>query len=143
MSEISNTSGTLSVETLSSTTPSASTTPSSATPETTASVPVSDSVSIGSLNASAIPPETASAATAGSDDPLVQAALALEEILPGGEFPPNTSLRIEQDEESGRFIYQSIDNETGEVVRQFPPEDILEILALFRDPEGVIFDDLA
>lgn len=87
--------------------------------------------------------DTALNLLAGGEDPLVQAASALDSLLPEGRFPPNTSLRIEQDDVSGRFIYQSVDNDTGEVVKQFPPEDILEILSLFRDPEGVVLDNLA
>lgn len=95
-------------------------------------------------NAFQAPPRTSlTAEVSAGRDPLEIAANALEAALPGGEFPPNTTLRIEQDEESGRFVYQSVDNETGEVVRQFPPEDFLEILSSFREPEGVVVDDLA
>ncbi|WP_374764542.1 flagellar protein FlaG [Yunchengibacter salinarum] len=76
-------------------------------------------------------------------DPLERAAQALEKFIPAQEDEPKTKLRIEKDEESGRFIYQNVNTETGEVVRQFPPEDILEFLSFFRNPEGVAFDDKA
>ena len=50
-------------------------------------------------------------------------------------------LRINRDEDSDRFVYQSIDRDTGDVLRQFPPEEILEILGKFRAPEGIVLDD--
>lgn len=74
-------------------------------------------------------------------DPLVRAAEALEELIPEIEQTPNTRLRIEQDEETGRFIYSNVDNESGEVIRQFPPESIFEFLASFRNVEGILVDD--
>ncbi|WP_262696419.1 flagellar protein FlaG [Kordiimonas aquimaris] len=74
-------------------------------------------------------------------DPLVRAAEALEELIPEIEQTPNTRLRIEKDEETGRFIYSNVDNESGEVVRQFPPESIFEFLASFRNVEGLLVDD--
>ena len=76
-------------------------------------------------------------------DPLQQAATAISNLIPEEEIIENSSLRIEQDEATGRFIYQSIDNVSGEVLRQFPPEQILEFLAFYRDPEGIVLDDEA
>ena len=78
-----------------------------------------------------------------SSDPLAQAAEAISEFIPDTEAFANTTLRIEQDEASGRFVYQSIDNASGEVLRQFPPEQILEFLAFYREPEGIVVDDEA
>lgn len=76
-------------------------------------------------------------------DPLQQAADAIANLIPEEEILENSSLKIEQDEATGRFIYQSIDNVSGEVLRQFPPEQILEFLAFYRDPEGIVVDDEA
>jgi len=76
-------------------------------------------------------------------DPLEQAATALTDFIPEEELIENSSLRIEQDENTGRFIYQSVDNDSGEVLRQFPTEQILEFLSFFRDPEGIAVDDEA
>jgi uncharacterized FlaG/YvyC family protein len=45
----------------------------------------------------------------------------------------NTSARskllIDRDEEAGRFIYRVLDPETGETMRQWPPEQYLELVA--------------
>ena len=76
-------------------------------------------------------------------DPLQQAAEAIIDFIPEEEVLENSSLRIEQDEATGRFIYQSVDNVSGEVLRQFPPEQILEFLAFYREPEGIVVDDEA
>lgn len=75
-------------------------------------------------------------------DPLEQAAEAIEEFIPEFEQVPNTRLRIDKDDETGRFVYYSIDDESGEVLRQFPPENILKFLSYYRGlEEGLIVDD--
>ena len=76
-----------------------------------------------------------------SRDPFEQAAELLEEFIPEVEQVANTSLRIDKDEETGRFVYFSIDDESGEVVRQFPPENILEFLSYYRGLEGLLLDE--
>ncbi len=44
-------------------------------------------------------------------------------------------LTFERDEASGRMIVRVIDPESGEVVRQFPPEELLKIAAIV-DAQG-------
>ena len=47
-------------------------------------------------------------------------------------YPPaDYRLVIEQDKASGTFIYKTLDRRTGEVVQQFPRE---EVLRLHEDP---------
>ncbi len=74
-------------------------------------------------------------------DPLLKAAEKLEALIPETELAPNTRLRINKDDESGRFVYQNIDSESGEVIKQFPPEQILEFLSYYRELEGLAVDD--
>jgi len=76
-----------------------------------------------------------------TQDPLEQAAQAIEEFI--GDTGPSTKLRIDKDDETGRFVYKSVDAESGEVLKQFPPETVLEIISRFRDPEGLVLDDEA
>ena len=78
----------------------------------------------------------------GEQDPLAVAAEQLQQLIPPDQLD-NTSLQIELDELSGRFIFQSIDNESGEVVRQFPPEELLRLLSIVRDAEGLAVDEQA
>lgn len=75
------------------------------------------------------------------DATLGRVASFLEGFVP--DIGSNTRLRIEQDEETGRFVYRSIDKETGEVVRQFPAEEMLNLIARFRDAAGLIVDSKA
>lgn len=51
--------------------------------------------------------------------------------------PPGTRLRINLDDGSGRFVYQGIDINTGDVVTQFPSEEILRFVAFSREREGL------
>ncbi len=51
--------------------------------------------------------------------------------------PPGTRLRIDLDSDSGRFVYQGVDIKTGDVVVQFPSEEILKLIAFSREREGV------
>ena len=76
-----------------------------------------------------------------SDEPLASAAAALEALV--GGFTEGGELEIVLDEETDRFIYQSVDPASGEVLRQFPPEEILQAVRTIRDLEGLIVDETA
>lgn len=78
-----------------------------------------------------------------SDDPLEKAAKIVEKYLPNEDSVPNTKLRIDRDESSGNFIYQSVDEISGEVIRQFPSEEILKVLSFYRELEGLAVDESA
>ena len=52
----------------------------------------------------------------------------------------NVRLSISFDKAVGRFIYRGIDRETGEVVSEYPPEEILDRIAAMREYAGVIVD---
>jgi flagellar protein FlaG len=52
----------------------------------------------------------------------------------------NERLSISRDPASGTFIYRSIDRETGEVIRQWPVESMLQFKAYLRHAEGVLID---
>lgn len=72
-------------------------------------------------------------------DPQEKAADALQQLLVDTNLP-NTRLRIDKDDTTGDFIYQTLDVDTGEVIKQFPPETIQEMLSKLRDVEGLAFD---
>ncbi len=52
-------------------------------------------------------------------------------------------LQIERAEDAGRFIYRIFDPETGETVRQWPPEKYVELVAYLRGREGGLVDERA
>lgn len=77
------------------------------------------------------------------------ASAKLEPIAPDGDsgirevmIEDNVVLRIAYDDDSGRFVYSGVDKETGDVVRQYPPEGILKLLAQNREEAaGLLFDE--
>tara|TARA_B100001939_G_scaffold201813_1_gene173410 strand:+ start:7457 stop:7912 length:456 start_codon:yes stop_codon:yes gene_type:complete len=50
--------------------------------------------------------------------------------------PPQTRLRINQDDATGVFVYQGVDVNSGEVVKQWPADEILKFLAFYHEKEG-------
>lgn len=55
---------------------------------------------------------------------------------------PASRSRIRVDEASNRYIAQVV-NENNEVIKQYPPEAILEFTARFRKLQGLLFDEQA
>jgi len=126
-------------------------------------------VGINSINISAgvkdvvvTPPETKSTpknSTASATAPVtVTAATGAENIGASSKLEPissnvnsamrevmiedNVVLRISYDDDSGRFIYSGVDKLTGDVVRQYPPEGVLKLLAQNKiEAAGLILDE--
>ncbi|NWG45327.1 MAG: flagellar protein FlaG [Alphaproteobacteria bacterium] len=55
----------------------------------------------------------------------------------------NSRLSIEADADTGVFIYRSVDTRSGEVIKQWPPEEVLKLLEFFRLREGDLVDERA
>jgi flagellar protein FlaG len=55
-------------------------------------------------------------------------------------LPPNSKLQIEQDQNTGTFIYRSVDRDTGEVLKQWPSEKMLQMRDFLKELEGVLVD---
>ena len=70
----------------------------------------------------------------------VEVLEAAVEKLIRRSLPTNSKLQIEQDKETGTFIYRSIDAETGEVIRQWPSEQLLKLREHLAEMEGMLFD---
>tara|TARA_R110002096_G_scaffold214083_8_gene401820 strand:+ start:32065 stop:32517 length:453 start_codon:yes stop_codon:yes gene_type:complete len=81
----------------------------------------------------------------GSTQEYLQAAEKLiNATLPSK--PPGTKLRINLDDDSGRFVYQGVDVNTGDVITQFPAEEVLKFLSYIREKnglEGIVVDETA
>jgi flagellar protein FlaG len=52
-------------------------------------------------------------------------------------------LTFERDEDSGKTVIKVIDPASGEVIRQFPPEELLKIAAILESRGFHTFDELA
>lgn len=77
----------------------------------------------------------------GLSETLDRVASLLDDFVPGGGGDEVvTSLQISQDDETGRFVYKTVDVETGEVIRQFPPEEVLNFITRFREAAGLLID---
>jgi len=85
-------------------------------------------------------PATPNPATQLSRAQRVEVLEAAVEKLIRRSLPSNSRLQIEQDKETGTFIYRSVDPETGEVIRQWPPEELLKLREHLSDMEGMLFD---
>jgi len=81
----------------------------------------------------------------------VQKFLEVAEEFINNSLPktsPPTRLRINQDDDTGRYVYQGVDVNTGEVIRQFPADEVLKFIAFAREQagsgiEGIVLDDEA
>ena len=55
-------------------------------------------------------------------------------------LPPNSKLQITQDESTGTYVYRSIDRDTGEVLKQWPSEQLLALREYLKEMEGMLLD---
>lgn len=53
----------------------------------------------------------------------------------------NTNLSVSFDEATDRFIYQTRNSESGEVVRQYPSEEFLNQISKLREVRGLVFEE--
>lgn len=54
----------------------------------------------------------------------------------------NTSLQFKVHEQSGEYFCQVINSETKDVIREVPPEWLLDMVAHFRKMVGVVVDEI-
>lgn len=79
--------------------------------------------------------------TKNSDEFISQAEAILNKAL--SLKSANTKLSIDVDDDSGLFVYKGVDKQSGEVVSQFPAEEILALIAYYRESEGLVIDEEA
>lgn len=84
-------------------------------------------------------PQQAQASARLMGDSSQRAASAMS-LLPQRTRPAGAIVRI--DEATSRWVAQLVD-ENNEVIRQIPPEELLEIAAKFRRLQGLLFDERA
>ncbi|MFQ5508849.1 MAG: flagellar protein FlaG [Leptospirillia bacterium] len=87
--------------------------------------------------------ETALAPTGKSrqvQEQVQELAQRVTEALRDVDFPANTSLRFKVDDETEEVVFQVVNRDTEEVVRQYPREEVLDRLALAKDFKGLMLD---
>ena len=62
---------------------------------------------------------------------------------PSDQLPANSRLQILQHEETGTFVYRTVDVETGEVVNQYPADEVLRRMAYWHELTGLAVDTSA
>lgn len=93
-----------------------------------------------------VQPVDAVAATPAPDERGGDSAKQLEQALNEriSQFlSTNTRLQIDRDHDTGRFVYKAIDSQTGELKTQFPAEEVLRMLAFFKELDGLLYDEQA
>ena len=73
-------------------------------------------------------------------DQRVEVLRGAVEKLIEKSLPTNSKLQIDQDKETGTFIYRSVDPKTGEVIQQWPSEKLLALRDYLKQMEGVLVD---
>ena len=53
----------------------------------------------------------------------------------------NTSLQFSVDEEAGRDVIKVVDKESGDLVRQFPSEEVLDVIKSLSRATGTLLDE--
>jgi flagellar protein FlaG len=72
------------------------------------------------------------------------AASAPKEKSPVADGPQPGDLRlvIEQDATTGTYVYKTVDRRTGDILQQFPREDVLRFMQAEHYGPGEVFDGL-
>lgn len=74
-----------------------------------------------------------------TQDPVRRAEEAIGAFFED-ESNPSGRFSIDQDIDSGRFVYRLINEDTGEVLKQFPGDYVLRRVAFYRELEGIAVD---
>ncbi len=73
----------------------------------------------------------------GSQEIAQEATEKLEKTL---EEIQHNRLEFSIHEETGRTVIKVIDQQTGKVIKQLPPEEVLDLAAKLEEMSGVLFD---
>ncbi len=71
-----------------------------------------------------------------TDEKLQQATEAMGKIAEA----MNSHLKFSVDKSTGKTVVKIVNGNTGEVIRQIPPEETLRIMSKMRDVIGILFD---
>ena len=66
---------------------------------------------------------------------------ASQSALPEALSRKNTSAQIRRDEELNRFLVTIKDKDSGEIVREVPPEALLKFARNLEELKGILFDE--
>ena len=70
------------------------------------------------------------------------AAVPEKPVVAEGPQPGDLRLVIEQDAKTGTYVYKTVDRRTGDILQQFPREDVLRFKQAENYGPGEVFDGL-
>lgn len=70
---------------------------------------------------------------------LDQAVAKVRELLK----TTDTNLKIEVDDATERVIVRVVNEDSGEIIRQFPPKEVLELAKFFHGSKGFMLEEQA
>jgi uncharacterized FlaG/YvyC family protein len=73
------------------------------------------------------------------DQRVAELEKAVDKLIKKG-LPTNSKLQISKDKETGAYIYRSVNPDTGEVIKQWPPEQLIKLRESLREMEGMLVD---
>lgn len=71
-----------------------------------------------------------------------EAASAEKPATADGPQPGDLRLVIEQDSKTGTYVYKTVDRRTGDILQQFPREEVLRFMQAEHYDPGEVFDAL-
>jgi flagellar protein FlaG len=71
-----------------------------------------------------------------------EAAPVEKPAVASGPQPGDLRLVIEEDSTTGTYVYKTVDRRTGDILQQFPREDVLRFKQAEHYDPGEIFDGL-
>jgi flagellar protein FlaG len=71
-----------------------------------------------------------------------EAAPVEKPVVTTGPQPQDLRLVIEEDSKTGTYIYKTVDRRTGDILQQFPREDVLRFKQAEHYDPGEVFDGL-
>jgi flagellar protein FlaG len=76
------------------------------------------------------------------EEPVVDRKAAAETVAQAlkMDFPSNSALEIAVNEQDDGFVYRAVDRDTGEVLKQFPAEEVLSRLERLDRMQGLAVD---
>lgn len=74
---------------------------------------------------------------------LADQVAAIEKLRENISALESNRLSIDRHEESGHFVYRIFNEETGETIRRWPPENYLDLVAFLRDQRAGLLDKKA
>lgn len=87
-----------------------------------------------------ISPKVESDADKEKIDPTEQRRQLLKEALEINKSVPSGRLVIERDDDTGRYVQKVLDPDSGEVLKQWPEEQFLELAKSMGEAYGLLVD---